>query len=286
MWGDLHTHTNFSDGSSDIERLPVLAARTGLDWLAVSDHDSMQSVQYALAHPVDAGVHLLPAAELTAFDRARGRRVHLLCYCPRPTGRLQDFCRLMADRRNAAARRSMAVLEQMYPQFRAQDAAAFAARSGVVYKTHQMRVLFEAGFTDSIYGPLYRQLFGRDGPARFDPAYESVETVLDIIRDAGGVAVLAHPSVYNSMELAAQLAETGAIDGVEIDHPRNSEQDKQVLRGLAARYGLIATGGSDFHGMHASRPVPVGAGRTDGENIRRILALAGRRGGAVPSGEG
>ena len=79
MPGDLHTHTNFSDGSSDIELLPLLARRAGLTHLAVSDHDTLKCVDHALAHPVAQGVTLLPAVELTAFDFERGRRVHLLC---------------------------------------------------------------------------------------------------------------------------------------------------------------------------------------------------------------
>lgn len=269
MHGDLHTHTTFSDGSCEAGRLPVLAARAGLTHLAVSDHDSVQCIEYARAHPQACGVTLIPAAELTAFDTARGRRVHLLCYCPALTQELRDFCSLMAARRNEAAGRSMAQLERLYPQFKREDALALAARSGVVYKTHQIRVLYEAGYTDGIYKNLYRALFGREGKVRCDPAYESVDTVLAIIRRAGGVAVLAHPTVYDSMELAFQLAEAGAIDGVEIDHPRNSPQDKARLRALAARCGLIATGGSDFHGMHASGPAPLGACCTDGENCQR-----------------
>lgn len=277
MCGDLHTHTTFSDGSCEIERLPVLAARAALTHLAVSDHDSIQCIEYALAHPQLEGVALIPAAELTAFDPWRGRRVHLLCYCPQLTQELQEFCRLMAERRNRAAALSMEELERLYPQFKREDAQALAARSGVVYKTHQIRVLYEEGYTDGVYKDLYRQLFGREGKVRHDPSYETVETVLGIIRRAGGVAVLAHPTVYDSMDLALQLAETGGIDGVEIDHPRNSPQDKARLRALAARYGLIVTGGSDFHGMHASRPAPLGVQCTDGENIQRLLALAESR---------
>ena len=80
MPGDLHTHTNFSDGSSDIELLPKLAARAGLTHLAVSDHDTTLSAEYAYGHPVVQGVRMIPAVELTGFDVARGRRVHLLWY--------------------------------------------------------------------------------------------------------------------------------------------------------------------------------------------------------------
>lgn len=286
MPGDLHTHTNFSDGSSDIELLPKLAARAGLTHLAVSDHDTTLSAEYAYGHPVAQGVRMIPAVELTGFDVARGRRVHLLCYWPKLTPALKEFCALMAARRNAATEKSMEELEALYPQFCREEAKAFSRHSGVTYKTHLIRLLFEYGYTDGIYKKLYRELFGAGrGRVLHDPAYEPVQAVLELARGTGGVVVLAHPSVYSSMELAAQLAAQGAIDGVEIDHPRNTTQDKAALHELARQYGLIVTGGTDFHGMHMSKPTPLGAMTTRDEMLARIEALAQSRGGA-PQGEG
>ena len=82
MPGDLHTHTTYSDGSTPVAKLPFLARCAGMTHLAISDHDSIQSVRYAYAHPVQDGVHLIPATELTAYDYERAHRVHLLCYWP------------------------------------------------------------------------------------------------------------------------------------------------------------------------------------------------------------
>lgn len=271
MAGDLHTHTNFSDGSCDIETLPFLASRVDLTHLAISDHDTVLAARYAYEHPQDHGVTLIPAAELTAFDTQRGRRVHLLCYCPDLTPRLCAFCDTMAQRRNAAQEQAMTALERMYPQFTREAAQAYANRSGVVFKTHFMRVLMEYGYTDTIYGALYHELSRTIIP---DPAYDSLDDVLAVIAEARGVAVLAHPSVYNSMELAAQLASEGRIDGVEIHHPRNTPQDKAALLQLAAEHDLIVTGGTDFHGMHASKPLPLGTCTTEQAQIERLLTLA------------
>lgn len=278
MPGDLHTHTNFSDGSSDIETLPFLARRAGMTFLAVSDHDTILSAQYALDHPCAEGVQLIPAAELTAFDAKRARRVHLLCYYPQLVPALRAHCETMAQRRNFVTDQSIADLEKLYPQFTRAAAKAYSARSGVTYKTHLIRLLFELGYTDGIYKDLYRELFGApNGKVLHDPVYEPLDTVLETIRQSRGVCVLAHPSVYRSMELAQELAAAGKIDGVEIDHPRNRPEDRETLRRLARRYDLIVTGGTDFHGMHMSRPVPLGAMATTDDNIRRLEALAKER---------
>ena len=97
------------------------------------------------------------------------------------------------------------------------------------------------------------------GKVFHDPAYEPLEKVLDLIHEAGGVAVLAHPSVYQSMELAEELASEGRIDGVEIDHPRNTPRGSAG----AARAGGALESDRDrrngLHGMHMSKPTPLGA---------------------------
>ena len=79
---DLHIHSTCSDGAVPIERLAPIAARTGLHAIALSDHDTLLSAQYAYAHTGQDGVELIPAVELTGYDFERQHRVHLLCYYP------------------------------------------------------------------------------------------------------------------------------------------------------------------------------------------------------------
>ncbi len=276
MAGDLHTHTTFSDGALPAEVLVRIAKNTQLTHLAISDHDSCKSVDFAYQYQAkEKNLHLIPATELTAFDFEQGRRVHLLCYYPEQSKALKEFCDEMAARRNKVCRQSLEELKQLYPQFDEKMAFDFCQDSGVLYKTHLIRVLYELGYTDGIYKGLYQELFGsKNGKVLHDPTYESVETVLQIIKESNGVAVLAHPSVYQSMELAKKLAQKGLIDGLEIEHPRNTEQDKVQLYALAKEYDLIVTGGSDFHGMHSSRPVVVGQCQTQLEQLKRIEECA------------
>ena len=278
MAGDLHTHTNYSDGSTPIQRLPFLAARAGLTHLAISDHDCMKSVRYAYANPCVEGVQLIPATELTAYDFQRGQRVHLLCYWPDDCKALEQHCTLMEDRRNAVCMQSARELEALCPQFRVQDALDYAqSGGGVLYKATIMRVLMDIGQAQSIYGSTYKRLFGKSsapGPILHDPAYETVADVLKTARAARAVVVLAHPSVYHSMPLAHELAAAGLIDGVEIDHPRNTPQDQQELHRLAQQYDLIVSGGTDYHGMHSKDPRPVGTCTTTDDQLRRIAQKA------------
>ena len=140
-----------------------------------------------------------------------------------------------------------------------------------------MRVLWQYGLSDGMYNSVYRSLFGLRpvrGKILHTPKYETVDTVLDLIKACRGVAVLAHPSVYKSMPLARELIAAGRLDGVEIDHPRNTPEDREELTRLARENDLIVTGGTDFHGMNANNPRPVGAFCTEDAQIARIEAVA------------
>lgn len=274
MAGDLHTHTTFSDGSLSSQYLVQIAQQQNLTHLAISDHDSEQSVKFA-QQQTHYNISLIPATELTAYDFDRKQRVHILCYYPDLSPAFLDFCRTMRHRRNQACKKSMEKLLTLFPDFNQQLALDLCKDSGILYKTHLIRVLYEMGYTDGIYKELYQQLFGsKTGIALYNPPYESVETVLDIIHQSKGVAVLAHPSVYHSMELAVELAKNKKIDGVEIYHPKNTPADIQQLEQLAIQYQLCITGGSDFHGMHSSRPTYIGKCTTTTEQIDYLQQIA------------
>ena len=96
------------------------------------------------------------------------------------------------------------------------------------------------------------------------------------------MVVFAHPTVYKSMPLLRELVAEGAIDGIEVHHPRNSPEDRAECAELCKKHDLIVTGGSDFHGANHGKPHPVGACVTEDDQIARIEALARqRRGGAL-----
>lgn len=276
MAGDLHTHTTFSDGSVPIEMLPELAKAAGLSHLAVTDHDSLQSVRFA-RNFLQRDITLIPGIELTAKDFERGRSVHLLCYYPHETAELAGFCRKMKRRRNEATAESAYRVKERFPAFTKEAAWRYSADSGVLYKTSIIRVLYDYAYTDGIYKELYQELFGKNGCCRVDPVYDDVYDVLAMIRRAKGVAVFAHPSVYQSMELCEECVCKGLVDGVEVNHPRNTAGDRITLLNLAQQYHFIVTGGTDFHGMNMQQPVPVGTYTTSDGQIKRLMQIAAKK---------
>lgn len=280
MAGDLHTHTTYSDGSCAAQQLPRLAAAAGLTALAITDHDSLAGLRFGYDHPEIDGIQLIPGMELSGYDFVRRRRVHILCYWPQECDALRAHCSLLAQRRRETVTRSMELLEQRCPQFRREDALRYARCSGgALFKAYVMRAMMEYGLADGVYGSVYKELFrpAEEGGLNFRFEYPDCRQLLRLGRECGGVVILAHPSVYNSMELARELAEEKLLDGIELDHPRNTAQDREEIQKLVDVYGLIATGGTDFHGMNRRIPQPVGTGQTGDEMIRRIRALARER---------
>lgn len=257
MAGDLHTHSTCSDGSVPIHRLPLMAARLGLSALALSDHDTTLSAQYAYDHPVQDGVRLIPAAELTGYDFERSHRVHLLTFWPDlDCPALRRHCDIMRQRRNECALQSCREIEALYPQFRTEQALEYAQDSGVLFKSGIMQALQQLGLCDGIYTGLYHELFGWEprGKCLHSPTYPPVREVLATAKAAGAVVVFAHPTVYKSMPLLRELVAEGAIDGIEVHHPRNSPEDMAECAELCKKHDLIVTGGSDFHGANHGNP--------------------------------
>ncbi|MEG2054514.1 MAG: PHP domain-containing protein, partial [Oscillospiraceae bacterium] len=249
----------------------------GLEYLAVSDHDTFKSLEYCESIKNQDGVRLIPSVELTCEDKVRSRQVHILCYYPNKTTELCQYFEQMQLRRNAATAKSIKILKEMYPCFFDEDINRYKKDSGVTFKAHLMRILMDYGYAKTVYGDEYKKLFGKGQPCLFNPPYEDVYSMLKMAKNSGGVVVFAHPSVYNSMELLAQVAKEGLIDGVEIFHPRNKQQDKEEMLTLAKKYNLMVTGGTDFHGQNTSVPVPLGSVTTSNDEIEKIINLAKQR---------
>ncbi|MBP1560612.1 MAG: PHP domain-containing protein [Oscillospiraceae bacterium] len=277
MIGDLHCHTKLSDGSLGIEDIIVQAKRTGIDFISITDHDTMSSISRAKILGERYGIQILPGVELSAWDKSRGRKVHILCYAPQKPDRLEGVCKKACEIRKACAKEMVENVMKIYP-ITAESVMKYATGSKSIFKQHIMHALIDYGYTTEFYGQLSDELFDlKTGSCIVEREYPDVNFVLDLIHSAHGVAVMAHPVFYDSLELLEELAAKGKIDGAEVYHySANEEQKKQMLE-IAEKYGLIVTGGSDFHGLYNAYPTHIGSNTTDKQNIDRIIKLAHKK---------
>ncbi len=268
---DLHCHTKLSDGSVGIEELIALAKRRGLKAIAITDHDTFAGAVRGVNIGKRVGLTVIPGAELSAMDPATGRKVHILCYNCEVAARLEGICHRTLENRKKAATEMLKKVLRYYP-LPPEMVVRAATGSPSVYKQHIMHALWEAGYADGIYGKVFHRLFNKEnGLARVNVEYPDVREVLDLIHSAGGIAVLAHPFTYDSIDLMKQLADEGRLDGVEAIHPSQTEEQQQMLRDFAAEKGLLVTGGSDFHGMYSNGARAVGSMAVEDELADKLL---------------
>ena len=273
MIGDLHCHTYLSDGSMSIDDLIFYAKRAGLDVISLTDHDTMDGTQRAEVLGRRYGITVLPGAEISCFDNGRGRKVHILCYMPEKPDRLQGLFAQILDSRTKAGKRSIRAVMRYYPVTE-EHIQRYTLGSKSIYKAHIIRALLDLGYDCQSHGPLYKELFSGNGGLCERPVeYPDVYDALEVVHSAGGIAVLAHPPVYQSLEIMTELAEKGLIHGVEAYHPGTNGDDLNTILAAAEKYGLITTGGSDFHGFLTSCPNPLASSITTEESLNAIYQL-------------
>ncbi|MCL1881447.1 MAG: PHP domain-containing protein [Oscillospiraceae bacterium] len=282
MRADLHCHTTLSDGSLGIGELISQAKRNKLDWIAITDHDTLSSSSRAQVLGKRHGVNVLPAVEISTYDGVRRNKVHLLCYNPKNPDRLEGLCfRTLEARKNRGLALANKVIK-IYPTITLENIAKYASGSKAIYKCHIMHALMDYGYTTELYGEVYHELFSADRGLCKEivkneiDEYPEVKFVSRLIHSAGGIAVLAHPTVYGNLELLEELASNGLIDGVEVWHRSivkrdDSEKLKEHMLEIAKKYDLITTGGSDFHGFYNHYATSPGDFITPPESLERIL---------------
>lgn len=272
MIGDLHCHTKISDGSSSIADLIFSAKRAGLDFVAITDHDSMAAVTRAAVLGKRYGIHVIPGVEFSCRDHARERPVHIICYLPRHPDRLEGACMRILERRTAAGKKIIENVMRCYP-ITPELVDRYSSHSKSIYKQHIMHALMDLGYTDRIYGELFDSIFRERADFFGEPIeYPDVREILGLIREAKGIACLAHPELYDSMELLEQLAADGSIQAVEQHHPRHSADGIRKIGEIAGAHRLICTGGSDFHGYYTRDPNPMATCITTKPSIEALFA--------------
>lgn len=270
MIGDLHCHTTLSDGSLGIEEVILQAKRMNLDFLAITDHDTLSSSNRAQILGERYGVKIIPAVELSAWDKKRNAKVHILCYAPQKPDRLEGLCLKSCEIRKECAKDMIEKVMEIYP-IPSDAVRLYTKGSKSIYKQHIMRALVNYGYATELYGDINNELFGYpDGKCLVTREYPDVNFVLDLIHSAKGIAVMAHPFLYNNIDLLKELIESGKIDGIEVNHYSNSEEQKSELIALAEKNDLIITGGSDFHGLYNSTITHIGSQITNEENLDKL----------------
>jgi len=251
---DLHVHSSASDGSLSPAELVSAAAERGVTLLALTDHDITDGLPEAEAAAAEAGVTFVPGVELSA--ECEGREVHILGYfirCGDP-GLEAVLSELRARRR----RRNAGILERLRSLGAPVDPSRLEAiaEGGSVGRPHIACALVEAGHVSSQQEAFSRYLAaGR--PAFVPRALLDLREACEVVRQAGGLSVLAHAAKLGSLATIEHMVAAGCA-GVEAYHSDHSLAECARLVAFARERSLLVTGGSDSHGPRSPRPIPIG----------------------------
>jgi hypothetical protein len=265
---DLHAHTSASDGSDGPHELVEAAAAAGVEVLAVTDHDTVAAVAEARVAGTRLGVEVLPGCELTAL--VGGRVVHVLIYgeglLAPDLGEAVEVARRGRHERNLAIGARLLELTGVGYE----EAAAIAGGSALS-RAHFARALVARRVVADVAEAFDRYLSsGR--PAYVPAPSVSLTDAVALAGKAGGVAVLAHPGRLGDGERDRVLAEAleAGIDGIEVWHSQHDADLRLRLQGFVGRHGLLASGGSDYHGVHKPG-VRLGSGADGNVAVPREL---------------
>lgn len=273
MPADLNCHTRLSDGSLGIEDLILLASRSGLDTIAITDHDCQAGTVRGRIIGKRHGITVIPGVELSARDEEGKQEIDILCYLADNPNRLEGLCRKNSLARRKASQLMVVKASQRYP-INSELVLKCAAGSTNIYRQHITHALMECGYTTQIFGKIYDELFNPASPDNINilPKFPDPAEVIQQIHDAGGVAILSHPGAYgNYAQIIDNLAEKG-LDGVEVWNPSNSAEQVEDLLAIAKKKHLLTTGGSDFCGMYNKQPITLGSYFTPDENLQALTS--------------
>ena len=263
----MHLHTNASDGLYSPREVVALAKEKGLTAISVTDHDTIKGIKEAASSAAEMGLDFLPGVEISA--EADEIEVHILGYCfNAQDGSLeQDLARF----REARLGRAQEMLERLRHLGMPLDweRVLALAEGGSVGRPHIARALVEEGFVASVPEAFAKYL--AQGQPAFVPRIKATPAqVIRLIREAGGVPVLAHP--WGLQGMVASLVEEG-LEGLEMYYTGYTAEMMATLRKVADEFGLICTGGSDFHGLEVAPANLLGGVYVP----RRCLAALKRR---------
>jgi predicted metal-dependent phosphoesterase TrpH len=254
---DLHTHTIASDGTFTPRELVETAARRGLRVLAITDHDSTEGIAEALTTARSTHLELWPGVEISTD--VPGGEVHILGYMIDHLDRvLQETLRKLRESRLGRARRmvdKLGALGMRVSWERVQEIAG----AGAVGRPHVAQAMLEQGYVDSI-AEAFNRYIGRNGPAYVERYRLTPEEAVQLIVRAKGLASLAHPvnvgptsDTGEQLDLEALLPRLvpAGLAGIEVYYAGYTPEITKRLLQYAARWSLMGTGGSDFHGRGA-----------------------------------
>ena len=246
---DLHVHSTKSDGSLSPSDLVLEAKKKGLKAFALTDHDTVDGIEEAMAASIGSGVTVIPGIELST--EYEGKDIHIVGLLidkeqPAFKEKIQEFVdsRILRNRK-MCQKLTEAGMPLTYEELMAEFPGA------VITRAHYAQILLKKGYTKSLKEAFERYI-GDRGPCFIPREKITPEDGVKLILDAKGIPVLAHPLLYgmgkDRLQLLVERLKVAGLEAIEAVYCTNTPSEEAQMRELAKKNGLLISGGSDFHG--------------------------------------
>ncbi|MBC2737102.1 MAG: PHP domain-containing protein [Desulfobacteraceae bacterium] len=252
---DLHIHSTASDGTLTPAEIVAHACSLGLAAIAITDHDTVDGVHQILKNGSPQDIHFLSGVELSTAPPPEfpcQGSLHLLGYGFRyDDSDLAGQLHTLQDARRNRNPKIIAKLQALGIDITVEELEAPGAKRQTG-RPHIAKLLVEKGVAAS-FDEAFDRFLGNGKPAYVDKYRVECHHAIRLIRQAGGIAVLAHPALIHptrpwALEDLLSVLQTAGLQGLEVYYPEHSEAQTRHFLALARRHGMIATGGTDFHG--------------------------------------
>ncbi len=252
MAADLHLHSIYSDGSFSPKELIEMAVNKGVKAIALADHDTVEGVEEMVEYGLEKGIEVIPAIEFSTFSKQA--EIHILGYYIdyKEEVFLAKIKELFNSRLNRA-REMVKKLNNLGIGISYKDVQGLAGDK-YIGRPHIARAMIAAGYIDTMKQAFSTDYIGNGGRAYVSKSRLSPADAIKIIKQAGGIAVLAHPFFINNgnsldKDTIKSFISLG-LEGIEVYHSQHDKQTSDYYLDIAKDLGLLVTGGSDFHGAN------------------------------------
>lgn len=263
---DLHIHTTCSDGQLSPQEVIQLAIQKKLKSIAITDHDTFEAYEIAKDLAVENDIELIPGVEVTTTFH--GREAHILAYYfETDTNYFADF--LAKQKRSRADRIKNIVRTLQADKIDIEYAEVWAtADGGNLGRPHIAKILIEKGYVSN-FNQAFELYLSNEKLGDIKNDYPTAEEAIQMIKNVGGAAILAHPGRLYSDDEIDEFIEMG-IDGLECIHPSHNWRRQKYYTDLCEKKSLLKTGGSDYHGGFETGHTNVGVVAV---NTKHIVAM-------------
>ncbi|QMS84571.1 PHP domain-containing protein [Candidatus Xianfuyuplasma coldseepsis] len=271
MKADLHMHTTYSDGRLDPKTVIKRAQQAGMDYIAITDHDTVGDVDAMVEYGHQIGIEVIPGIELSTLYQ--GKSVHVLGYFRddsyhHPT--MLAYYKDIKTKREKRAKRIIAKLKDYHNIYITYD-EVYQNAQGIIARPHIAKAIIDR-YPDYNHDRVFDELIG-DHCKAYEPSVElPLSDGIQLLRKFNCVVVLAHPTLLKPHIKEAVL--THDYDGLEATYYRNKDGEEAFFTELATSRGMIITGGSDFHGIkNDSKHGDIGDIYIEGDDLDAFLNL-------------